>query len=332
MEQEDYKNEEELQELLFKNPGLLDEEKSDLVNIKREVAVKRRNDNSQTGRIDILGVTPSGIITLVEVKLKRNGQSRREVLAQIIDYISILSDYSYYELDAATDGKLSEAISSFENNEELPRTIENNLRNGSVRLIIAVDEANDDLHRIIEFVVKHNFRVDLIEIKKIKNGDGYYYSSNPIVQSDSYTSIDQAIVKKEYPLLDRIVANWQESNLSPAIINNDKSYRQIRINNWPASVHYEFAVQYSHPIVYVRLDNELYFKDPRSDKISTAMEAFVGQQINGHEILSKPYSHNGTGKVLYIPLQENELDQAPAIMTELINKTKSTIDSVLSSN
>ena len=56
----------------------------------------------------------------MEVKLARNPQSRREVLAKIFDYISELSNYSYYELNDVTNGALEKVISSFDNYAELP--------------------------------------------------------------------------------------------------------------------------------------------------------------------------------------------------------------------
>ena len=90
IEQEEYKDEDELQDLIFKHPELISEENSELTSIMREVGTR-------AGRIDVLDIAENGIITIVEVKLARNPQSRREVLAQIFDYISELSNYSYYE-------------------------------------------------------------------------------------------------------------------------------------------------------------------------------------------------------------------------------------------
>lgn len=89
-----------------------------------------RELGTKAGRVDVLMLTASGVPTLVEVKLTRNSQSRREVLAQILDYISELTNYSYYELDKAAHGTLGKIVDGFENNVELPRIIE---ENGMVR-------------------------------------------------------------------------------------------------------------------------------------------------------------------------------------------------------
>lgn len=327
IEQADYKDEAELQALLFEHPELLSNEGTELVSIMREV-------QTEAGRIDVLAMTASGEVTIVEVKLNRNAQSRREVLAQIIDYISALTDYSYYRLDKATKGLLSDAVSDFENAEELPRKIEDNLQNGLVRLVIAVDEVNDDLRRLVGFMANHtNLRVDLIEIKKYINGQDFFYGSTPIVQTSTMTKDDGASsTPKEYPLLDRIVADWEKSGEFPKIINSTRSYRQIRVNNWPTAIHYEFTVLYNKPTVYIRLDNELYAKDPRSDIISSTIDKFAGQEICGYKLETRTYSRSGSGRLLYVALPAEDVDKAKTIMKELIALTKDTIQQALENN
>ena len=324
IEQIDYKDEDELQALLFEHPELLANEGSDLYSIMREV-------QTEAGRIDVLAMSASGEVTIVEVKLGRNAQSRREVLAQIIDYISALSDYSYYRLDEATKGNLGRAIADFENAEELPRKIEDNLRNGLVRLIIAVDEINDDLRRLVEFMTNHtNLRVDLIEVKKYKNGQDYFYGSTPIVQASIMTKDERANSSpKEYPLLDQAVKDWEKSGELPKVINTTQSYRQIRVDDWPKAIHYEYTTLYNKPILYIRLDNELYAKDPRSDVISAAIDKFVGQVVCGYELKSRPYSRSGSGRILYIALPAEEINKSQAIMKELIALTKDSIQQAL---
>ena len=82
-----------LQEMLHACPELLpiDELDADfgpLVSLGREI------DN-----IDNLFIAPSGRITIVETKLWRNPQATREVLAQILDYATRVSNWSYETLE-----------------------------------------------------------------------------------------------------------------------------------------------------------------------------------------------------------------------------------------
>lgn len=82
-----------LQELIYTNPSVLPAgevraDASQLIPIGREVAV-------ESGRIDCLYVSPTGTLTLVEAKLWRNPEARREVVAQIIQYADELSRWTY---------------------------------------------------------------------------------------------------------------------------------------------------------------------------------------------------------------------------------------------
>lgn len=89
--------EEWLQQLLEQSPQLLSVSDVDsifapLVSIGREVP-------TAAGYIDNLYVSPSGYITLVETKLWRNPEARREVVGQILDYAKDLCRWSYQDLD-----------------------------------------------------------------------------------------------------------------------------------------------------------------------------------------------------------------------------------------
>ena len=54
-----------------------------------------------SGPADILYVTPSGQVIIVETKLWRNPQARREVIGQILDYANQLTSWTYDVLDGA---------------------------------------------------------------------------------------------------------------------------------------------------------------------------------------------------------------------------------------
>lgn len=87
--------EEFLQDSLNKSPKILPVEDIDpafapLISLGREI------DN-----IDNLYISPSGKITLVETKLWRNPEATREVVAQVIDYATRLSKWSYKNFEDA---------------------------------------------------------------------------------------------------------------------------------------------------------------------------------------------------------------------------------------
>ncbi|WP_254223669.1 hypothetical protein [Burkholderia multivorans] len=50
--------------------------------------------------LDLLGVSPSGRLVLIECKLWRNPGARREVIAQLFEYASLMSVLTYSDLEA----------------------------------------------------------------------------------------------------------------------------------------------------------------------------------------------------------------------------------------
>jgi hypothetical protein len=86
-----------LQKMLMKQPEILPTAEIEsvfhpLVAIGREVTVR-------TGSIDNLFISHGGYLVLVETKLWRNPEAKREVVAQAIDYGSSISKWTYTELD-----------------------------------------------------------------------------------------------------------------------------------------------------------------------------------------------------------------------------------------
>ncbi len=86
-----------IQELIRANPELLPVDEiesvfSPLIAIGREVP-------TNAGPIDNLYISPQGYLTIVETKLWRNPEARREVVGQIIDYAKEVSKWSFSELE-----------------------------------------------------------------------------------------------------------------------------------------------------------------------------------------------------------------------------------------
>jgi hypothetical protein len=91
-----------LQRLLFEHPALVPLEEvehgaGDVVMLCRELPLARA---SGAVSLDLLGVTRSGRLVLIECKLWRNPQARREVVAQILEYASLLKGWSHADLTA----------------------------------------------------------------------------------------------------------------------------------------------------------------------------------------------------------------------------------------
>jgi hypothetical protein len=103
-EQEGAYQEAWLQELLRRHPDILPAAEIEpvfhpLISIGCEVG-------TDTGSIDNVFISPRGYLVLVETKLWRNPQARREVVAQAIDYAASLSRWTYSKLDEAAQAYL----------------------------------------------------------------------------------------------------------------------------------------------------------------------------------------------------------------------------------
>jgi hypothetical protein len=92
------KDESWLRDVLFENPEIIPVKDIDstfgpLVPLCKEL-------RTDAGQIDAVFINPQGRLTLVECKLWKNPQARREVVAQTLDYVSALSGWSYADLQA----------------------------------------------------------------------------------------------------------------------------------------------------------------------------------------------------------------------------------------
>ena len=88
-----------LQELIHAHPGILPI--SDIEPGFGELIAAAREVPCGHGIIDNLYLTPTGDIVLVETKLWRNSQMRREVVGQVLDYVAALTSMSFEVFEAA---------------------------------------------------------------------------------------------------------------------------------------------------------------------------------------------------------------------------------------
>ena len=93
-----------VQDLVFRHPETLPIDEIDrafegVVPVCREL-------NTPAGPIDCLFVNSQGLLTLVECKLWRNPQARREVVAQILDYAKELGRWQYEDLQREVSRRL----------------------------------------------------------------------------------------------------------------------------------------------------------------------------------------------------------------------------------
>ncbi|MEQ8903393.1 MAG: hypothetical protein RID11_10670 [Roseovarius sp.] len=162
----------DLQDLVHKHPEALPIEEidpsfSDPVSICREL-------NTPAGPIDNFLVTPSGLPILVECKLWRNPQARREVVGQVLDYAKELARWTSADIEreAARRGVPSviervRAHAPEIDEAEFNDTLTTSLQSGRCLLLILGDGIREGVEAIFEHLGEQgalHFSFGLVEM------------------------------------------------------------------------------------------------------------------------------------------------------------------------
>jgi hypothetical protein len=178
-----------LQRLIMRQPSLLPVDQiepafSTLVPICVELPML-------CGFLDNLLLTPNGDIVLVECKLWRNPEARREVVAQIIDYAKEISGWTYEKFEDA----IRRAETVGEEPESTPRrlydlaaarseideaafhdAVSRNLKRGRFLLLVVGDGIREGIEAMAEFLQQHagfHFTLAFVEIALFQAPSGY---------------------------------------------------------------------------------------------------------------------------------------------------------------
>jgi hypothetical protein len=131
-------------------------------------------------------VTPSGLPVLVECKLWRNPEGRREVVGQILDYAKELSRWSSSDLQREVSRRLKRdgnplleiirAVDPHVDEVQFNDALTANLRRGRFLLLIVGDGIREGVEAIAEYLQVHaglHFSLGLVElpIYMMPNGD-----------------------------------------------------------------------------------------------------------------------------------------------------------------
>jgi hypothetical protein len=142
--------------------------------------------NTPAGPIDNFMVTPSGLPVLVECKLWRNPEARREVVSQILDYAKELSRWSSSDVQREVSHRLKRdgnplldmvrAVDPEIDEQQFNDALTANLRRGRFLLLIVGDGIREGVEAIAEYLQLHaglHFSLGLVElpIYGMPNGD-----------------------------------------------------------------------------------------------------------------------------------------------------------------
>lgn len=166
-----------LQELIHRNPGCLPMDQVEpglgrLIPVCLELPLR-------VGFVDNLMVTPEGNLVIVEVKLWRNPESRRQVVAQALDYATALFELDYARLEAAVakaefvgDKKPSRLYDLVDGADALPEKVfvdrvNRNLHEGRIVVLIVGDGIRTDAESLVAGLQAHanfHFTFALVEM------------------------------------------------------------------------------------------------------------------------------------------------------------------------
>jgi hypothetical protein len=143
----------------------------------------RRFNNSLRipwGYADLIAIEPTGRLVIIEIKLAKNAEARRAVIAQVLAYASYFwgmnqatleQEVLSQHLQARGYTSLAHAIESNDQEgsfdaEAFSTGIAENLTQGRFRLVFVLDEAPDELARLVNYLetISGQLVIDLIAI------------------------------------------------------------------------------------------------------------------------------------------------------------------------
>ncbi len=132
--------------------------------VEREAGVPATTDGADWWAVDHLFLDQDAVPTFVEVKRAADTRSRREVVAQMLDYAANATEYwpvdrmrELFALRCAARGidsvaVLTDVVGPEADEEAFWELAKRNLRDGRVRLLFVADRIPTSLRRIVEFL------------------------------------------------------------------------------------------------------------------------------------------------------------------------------------
>ncbi len=174
VEQTPYGKEYELQNLISAIPELIPGSSLDgssqrrWLLVRNEAGIPNYEGGGNWWAVDHLLVDQAGIPTFVEVKRSKDSRARREVVAQMLDYVANATAYwqtrtlqaRFNEVATSPKSNPDQVLSEFLVDSDLDvdsvwARVEENIRSAHVRRIFVSDSVPPSLIRLVEFINEH---------------------------------------------------------------------------------------------------------------------------------------------------------------------------------
>lgn len=325
-----FDNEAQLQKIVADCPSLLCfGDDASLALVSREFSLPG------AGSLDILLVNSEGLPIAVECKLARNPQSRREVVGQVVDYVSILTSLTVDELDSAVSGALEEALRSFDSEGADTKAFDRrwqqvgaSLRAGQARYVIVLDEVPKDIERIIRFLIQRSeLDIRLVKISRYPDTLGdLYVPTNIVDMTSSERPRGSSTSKSPSPEFQAVLDAYSAlASQDLQLVGRASNYRQVCPPGWPKGLHYEFMTSAN------TLTVEIHIESTSLRWFGDILRSMTSEKLNGynHKIEWEPKWSGSKGRILTIfPLATPAKEVAKA-MSDLINATRERISNAL---
>lgn len=185
MRETPFDKEENLQLLIAKYPDLLPGDQIDpeaprrWLLVSREMGIPGEENGTDVWSLDHLFLDQDGVPTFVECKRASDSRTRREVVAQMLDYAA--NGIQYWTIDKLRlsvqktlekqykdlDQEILSLISSgkIRDQEDFWRIVEQNLRNGRIRLLFVTENVPRELRRLVEFLNEKLTDVEVLAVE-----------------------------------------------------------------------------------------------------------------------------------------------------------------------
>lgn len=243
LSQQDYDSEDLFQILLKDHPPLLSQAggaSGRLILVSREVSVPESEDGGARWSLDHLFLDGEGVPVLVEVKRASDTRSRREVVAQMLDYAA--NGVAYWPIaqiseifsTASGEKRLLEFLTDTDP-ESYWRQVESNLKAGRVRMVFVADRIPKELRRIVEFLNEQMRPAEVlaIEVEHFTNADGLRLLVPRLVGATERAASAKAVQGSKPPLSEeQWLADLSKEHGEAAASNARRLIEWFRSNNF----------------------------------------------------------------------------------------------------
>lgn len=251
-----------LQEVLFANIDLIQPtdasyDRIQLVPLCRELNL---NDGIRNLFLDILAITETGKLILIECKLWKNPQARREVLAQAFEYASILQSLSYSDLssklrrhiNSGSEDPIIFALRSAGISVDeslLISRIDQGMKKGNFHVVIAGDGIRTDLVNLVNSPAMTGMTVDLslLEISVHQDGEGKTLLTPSVPQEIETVTRTVLISTEGMPVSieeDESEINPLPNQASPTQRRMKEEKKELNTLFWQKAIE---EIKFSHP-------------------------------------------------------------------------------------